>query len=136
MYKTANLFGVLPNQIDIFTKVFFKITVTDFLHRCNFFNFYSIFFFALQFVEIAEHSIIISKGIWRKMKKKIFNFFPRLFETIKSIPLRSPIFRKLKYVPISIFLPQISTAGGFFCTWFHFSLILCQFKKRRLCLNI
>ena len=31
---------------------------------------------------------------------EIFNFFSWQFETIKSIPLRSLIFLKLKYVPM------------------------------------
>ena len=106
-------------------KVFFKITGTDFLRRYNLSNFYSFSLIFWQFVETSEHSIILNfkviilKGSWRKMKKKIFNFFPGQFETIKSIPLRSPIFRKLKYVPMSGFEGLGRDLWANMCGWFE-----------------
>ena len=60
-------------------------------------------------VAAAEHFIIYTnnmkklKGSWRKMKKKIFNFFPETFENSKFVPQDSLIFRKLKYVPMSAY---------------------------------
>ena len=45
----------------------------------------------------------IPKWSWRKMKKKIFNFFPGAFENSKFVPQDSLIFRKLKYVPMSAY---------------------------------
>ena len=108
-----------------YLKVFFKITGTDFLHRYNFPNFYSIFLIFWQFVETAEHSIILNfevkilKGSWIKMERKIFNFFPGQFEKIQSIPLRSPIFRKLKYVPVLECDGLILDVWANMCGWFE-----------------
>ena len=88
-------------------KVYSQILGAEFLHGYHFCSFWSIFviisliwrkYRALHYLYLNE--IKIPKWSWRKMKKKIFNFFPGVFEISKPALVGSIILRKLKYVPI------------------------------------